>query len=195
MDKYFLNKQFCENDEPDKTVFNNITTSEELHYIAENYNWDNGTLVLEWIAESELCSEATALMIFWRGQPYDYTKYKYNAKSIEYVDMDVFNLIKNIMEKYKNGFYKKTSIKYDPEDDMPEIMSMETNGEEPYIYYEKKEANSWFGDYVEILLMRCDNCMELYNIAYLMNIMTFGKNWKKLIEHKYCDKGIALFIY
>jgi hypothetical protein len=201
MDEKFLDEKFCENNEPNKAVFDKIATSNELHYIAENYNWDNGITVLEWIAESELCSEATALMIFWRGQPYDYVKYNYYAKSIKHMDMDVFNLIKNVMEKYKNGFYKKTSIKYNPKEDMPndenipEIMFKETYGEEPYIYYRKEEIFSWFGEYLENLLARCDSSMELYNIAYLMDIMTFSRNWEKLIEHKYCDKGIALLIY
>jgi hypothetical protein len=201
MDKDSLNKKFCENDEPDKFTFDKIKTSKELHYIVENYNWDNGTTVLKWIAESKLCSEATALMIFWRGRPYDYVKYNYNTKSIDRVDMDVFNLLKNIMDKYKHEFYKKTSIKYNPKEDMPdeenipEIMFKETGGEEPYIYYEKEETNSWFGEYLENSLARCDNSMELYNIAYLMDIMVFSRNWKKLIEHKHCDKGTALLIY
>ncbi|MDR2925564.1 MAG: DUF4274 domain-containing protein [Azoarcus sp.] len=204
MDNKELDKYFNEVEEPDKDIFNKLTTSEELHYIAENHNWDNGIIILEWIIENKLCSEATALMIFWRAQPYDYTKYNYNAKSIKYIDIDIFNLIKVIIKNYENGFYKKTSIKYDPKEDMPkyenipEIMFEETNGEEPYIYYDEKEVNSWFGEYFDNLLARCDNSMELYNIVYLLatkSRLEFSKQYKKLLEHKYCDKGIALFIY
>jgi hypothetical protein len=199
-----LDKYFNENDEPNKEIFDKLTTPEELHYIAENHNWDNGITVLKWIVDNKLCSEATALMIFWRAQPYDYVEYKYDAKSLKYADTDIFDLIKIIMKNYKNGFYKKTSIKYNPKEDMPEddnipeIMYQETNGEEPYIYYDEKEVNSWFGEYLENLLARCDNSMELYNIAYLLEQKfspSFINTWSKILEHKHCDKGIALFIY
>jgi hypothetical protein len=205
MDKDFLDKYFNEVDEPDKEIFNKLTSSEELHYIAENHNWDSGITVLEWIVKNKLCSEATALMIFWGAQPNDYLKYNLNSKSLKnYDDMDIFNLIRTVMKNYKNGFYKKCLIKYNPKDDMPEdenipeIMFQETNGEEPYIYYDEKEVISWFGEYMESLLTRCENSIELYNIAYLLekkSLYEFSKQYGKILENKNCDKGIALFIY
>lgn len=204
MDFNKLDKYFNDVDEPVREIFNKLTAPEELHYIVENHNWDGGITVLEWIVENKLCSEATALMIFWRSRPYDYLEYNVNTKNIKNVDMNIFNLIKTIMEKYEKGFYKKTSIKYNPKDDMPEnentpeTMYKETNGEEPYIYYEEKEAVSWFGEYMERLLARCDSCMELYNIAYILEHYSpyeFSKHFRKILNHKYCDKGIALFIY
>jgi hypothetical protein len=196
-----LDKYFNEIDEPNKKIFNKITTPEELHYIAENHNWDNGITLLEWIVESQLCSEATALMIFWRAQPYDYLKYNLNKKlpKDDYVDTDIFNLIKTIMEKYKNGFYKKTSIKYNPKEDMPEnipeIMFEETMGEEPYIYYDGKEVNSWFGEYMDTQIARCNSSIDLYNIAYLLNGYGLINNYEKIISSEYYDKGIALLLY
>jgi hypothetical protein len=200
MDFKELDEYFNENEEPRREIFNILTTSEELHHIAENHNWDNGITVLEWIVESTLCGEATALMIFWMAQPNDYVKYNFNENSIKYVDMDIFNLIKTIMKNYVKGFYKKTSIKYNPKDDIweeniPDIMYEETTGEEPYIYYDEKESFSLFGDYLESLLVRCDNSMELYNIVYLLVPMELSKTYDKIFEHKHCDKGIALFIY
>jgi hypothetical protein len=148
VDFEYLDKNFNETDEPNKEVFNKLTTSEELHYIVKHHNWDNGITVLEWITESPLCSEATALMIFWLARPYDYIGIDYNTKSIKHGDINIFNLIKMIIENFTKGFYKKTSIKYNPKEDMPkdenipEIMFKETNGEEPYIYYDAMEINS-----------------------------------------------------
>jgi hypothetical protein len=196
----YLNKYFNENEEPYQESFDKLTTPEELHYIANNHNWDNGITVLEWIVKSKLCSEATALMIFWRAQPYDYTEYNYEAKVIKNGDIKIFYLIKTIMENYKNGFYKKTKIKYDPKEDMPEentpeIMFEETNGEAPYIYYEEKEVNSWFGEYLENKIEACENSMELYNIVYLIQSSNLKNIYEKILENKYCDKGIALLIY
>ncbi len=186
MDFNKLDKYFNENEKPNKEIFDRLTSSEELHYIAENHNWDNGITILEWIAESKLCSDATALMIFWRAQPYDYIKYNYNSKNIKNVDMNIFKLIKKIKENYKNGFYERTSIQYNPKNDMPEnipeIMLQETNGEEPHIYYDEKESFSLVGDYLDNLLAKCDNSMELYNIAYLLSMNVLLDTYKKYLN-------------
>jgi hypothetical protein len=201
MDFKDLDKYFNDVDEPNKEIFDTLTTSDELHYIVENHNWDNGITVLKWIIKSKLCSEATALMIFGLAQPHEYTKYNYNSKNIKNIDMDIFNLIKTIMENYKKGFYKKTLIKYNPEDDMPKnenipgIMYQETNGEEPYIYYDVEEVKSWFGEYLKNEIAKCNDSMELYNIAYLTEYRNLLDNYKNILDHKYCDKGIALLIY
>jgi hypothetical protein len=139
-------------------------------------------------------------MIFWHAQPYDFVEYNYNAKDINNGDIKVFNLIKKILENYKSGFYKKTDIKYNPKEDMPEnvnipeIMFEETIGEEPYIYYEEKEVNSWFGEYLERQIARCENAMDLYNIAYLLKYNLIN-SYKNILDNKYCDKGISLLIY
>jgi hypothetical protein len=200
MDFEYLDKYFNENDEPDKNIFGKITSSEELHYIADRHNWDNGITVLKWIVVNELCSEATALMIFWRAQPFDYVEYNYNARKIKSGNIDIFNLIKTIIENYKNGFYKKTSIKYNPKNDMPEndipeIMFEETNGEEPYIYYDEKEVNLWFGEYLENQIEKCESSIDLYNIIYLLEYKSLADNYEKILIHKHCDRGIALFIF
>ncbi len=157
---------------------------------------------MQWIAESNLCSEATALMIFWLAQPQDYTRYRWNAKKLpEYDDIDVFDLIRTILENYKKGFYKKTVISYDPKEDMPEsivipdIMYQPTKGEEPYIYYEKKEIDSWFGEYLYNKIYRCDNAIDLFNIASLLGYNREIKIYEQIINHPFCDKGIALMIF
>ena len=74
-------------------------------------------------------------------------------------------------------------------------MFQETNGEEPYIYYDKKDAYSFFGEYLNSLFARCDNCMELYNIVNLLQSNVLFNNYIKILEHKHCDKGIALLVY
>jgi hypothetical protein len=202
MDIKKLDNYFNEVEEPNRVIFNKLTTAEELHYIAENHNWDNGITVLEWIIENNLCSEATALMVFWRAQPYDYIKFSYNVKSLKLYDnvnIDIFNLIRKILKNYTQGFYRKSSIKYNPKEEIseavPEIMFQGTNGEEPYIYFDEKDSFSMFGDYLDGLLAKCESTMELYNIAYLLSQDVFFHNHEKIFEHKHCDKGIALFAY
>ncbi|MDR3295690.1 MAG: DUF4274 domain-containing protein [Clostridiales Family XIII bacterium] len=200
--KEFLNTHFYDGmDEPDRNIFESLSTPEELHYIAENHNWDDGTMVLRWIAESPLCSEATALVIFWRAQPDDFTKYKLNAKTVsQYDDMDVFDLIRTVLARYEKGLYAKTSISYDPIEDMPEeqsvpdIMFQPANGEEPYIHYVEEDVRSWFGEYLDSQISSCDTAMDLYNIAALSK-WSDPALYAKILAHPLCDRGVALLVY
>jgi hypothetical protein len=197
----FIENYFNENDEPRREYFNALSTSEELHYIADRHNWDGGITVLEWIAESPLCAEATALTIFWRAQPNDFLAYDYKATKIKDNDVRVFDLIRTIVKNYENGFYAKSEIAYDPNEDMPEeenvpqIAFEKSGGEEPYIYYDKKEVASWFGEYLQSQIYRCENSIDLYNIAYLLDPFGLSKTYKAIIENDKCDKGIALMIF
>ncbi len=198
----FIDNHFNECDEPTRAEFDQLTTSEELHYLACNYNFDSGVNVLQWIAESEQCSEATALLIFWSAQPEEYTEYSWNAKKLpQSVEVEVFDLIRTIIENFKKGFYRKTDISYDPKEDMPEsdiipqIMLQSTNGEEPYIYYNDGEVDSWHDDYLDNQLYRCDNAIELFNIAGLLKYGRIIEIYHKVINHPFCDKGIALMCF
>ena len=201
MDSEELDSFLEEIEEPRKN-FDKLTPSEQLYYIARYYNWDNGIAVLQRIAENKLCSEATALMLFWRALPTEFLEYDYDAGVTEYGEDDAFTLVKTIMENYKHGFYQKTSIKYDPKEDMPkdkpipEIMLEGTNGEEPYIYYEDLKVNwDWSPEQLEGQIERCENPMDLYNIAYLLREHILLRCLQKILGHRHCDKGIALMLY
>jgi len=199
--KEFIEAHFSQGDSPTRKEFEQLTTSAELHYLAENYTWEDGVEVLQWIAESDFCSEATALMIFWLSQPEDYIEYSWNAKKFpEYFEVEVFDLIRTIVENFKKGFYKKTDISYDPKEDMPEsdivpeMMLQATSGEEPYIYYDEKEVSSWFGEYLDSRISRCENEIELFNIGALLHYMDI-EIYEKVLNHPLCDKGIALMLF
>lgn len=198
----FIDAHFNEADSPTQKEFEQLTTSEELHSVAYNHNWDSGVEVLQWIAESKLCSEATALMIFWGAQPEEYTEFNWNSKKLpQYTKIEVFDLIRTIMENFKKGFYKKTNISYNPQNDMPEsdvvpqIMLQSTNGEETYIYYDESEVDSWFGEYLYNKLYRCDSAIELFNIVAVLKYGKIIEICEKVIDHPLCDKGIALLCF
>lgn len=197
----FIDVHFNESDSPKREKFEQLTTSEELHYLVSNHNWDSGIEVLQWIAESELCSEATALMIFWRAQPEEYTGFHWDAKKLPRYT-EIFDLIRIIIENFKNDFYKKTDISYDPKDDMPQtdiiplFMLQATNGEETYIYYDESEVASWFGEYLDNQLYRCNSAIDLFNIVFLLKSgKTIMEVCRKIIDHPFCDKGIALLCF
>ena len=196
-----IEAHFGETDNPTREEFEQLTTSAELHYVAQNHNWDSGVEVVQWIAESDLCSEATALMIFWRAQPEEFTEYSWSAKKLpRHVEIEIFDLIRTIGENFKKGFYKKSDIAYDPKEDMPEsdavpeMMLQATEGEEPYIYYDENEIASWFGENLDNKISRCDSEIELFNIGALLKYKGI-EVYQKVLDHPLCDKGTALMLF
>ncbi|MDO5077072.1 DUF4274 domain-containing protein [Corynebacterium sp.] len=49
--------------------FAGITSPEELHYLAKDYNFDDGFWVLEQIINNPFCDIRTARMLFWLSEP------------------------------------------------------------------------------------------------------------------------------
>lgn len=203
--KQFIDDNFYEGldeNELDKSKFNQLTTPHELHYLAKNHNWDNGVKLLQWIVESDICSEATALEIFWLSQPDEFQIYKLSETiKGDYAgnENEIFQLIKTILTNFENNLYKKTDIHFDPtiytklEPKVPNFMKEPINGEETYIYLEKTEVNSWFGEILESKIRRCDTTMELYNIASFVEYET-GRV-ELILNHPLCDRGIATMLF
>ncbi len=199
--KQFIDDHFHEGSNLDKNIFDRISSSIELHYLADQHNWDNDVEVLQWIVESEHCSEATALLIFWRAQPQEFTIFDWNAKKISSnFDFDIFQLIKTIVPHFKSGFYKKdTEISYSPasdrstsEEDIPAMMRLATHGQEAIVYYDKVEVNSWFGEYLNSKINSCAIHEDLFNIAYFVRD---PESAKLILAHPLCDKGIAVLVF
>ena len=204
--KQFIDDNFYEGldeNELNRAKFELLTSPYELQYLAENHNWDGGIKILHWIAESNICSEATALELFWLSQPKEFQKYKLTENIEEdYVgdENEIFQLIKKILNNFENGFYKKTNIHFDPtihietEQQIPDFMKQATSGEETYIYLEKSEVDNWFGEILENKIKRCDTTIELYNIASFVKYQ-LDKRDELILKHPLCDKGIALMLF
>ena len=106
----FINTHFHEGiqqSELDESIFRALKTTEELHYLATHHNWDNGVKVLQWIVESPICSEATALELFWLAQPQDFQQYKLDITLQDEYLNEVFTLLKTILKNYPDSFYQK----------------------------------------------------------------------------------------
>lgn len=174
--------------------FQKFNTPYKLHNLASRSLFQ----VQQWIIESKLCSEATALMLFWKTCPHEFLSYSWKAKSCSRIDD--FNFIRTIINNFEKGFYLKTDISYDPSEAIskaniiPDVVLQASNGEEPYIYIDKKEVHSWFGDYLDSKIERCDTTIELYNIAVSLRHREMDV-YEKIIDHSFCDKAIAIMIY
>ncbi|MDO6792502.1 DUF4274 domain-containing protein [Tamlana sp. 1_MG-2023] len=103
-----------ENDEetiPDFKKFQTLNSAEQ-YYLSDNYNWDDGTIVLDWIIDSPKCDKGTACLIFWRAEP-DYY-YDYTAENIEEYQADVWHLLQKIVERFKKNDFKSSKFEFIP---------------------------------------------------------------------------------
>jgi hypothetical protein len=156
----YLVDNFYQNWDYDYNVLDSISTSEELHFIAEIFNWDYNIELLMKIINNPLCDKGTALMIYWLSCPGYYTQFD-NEEDVD-INPEIFVLIKNIEENYKTGFYKNENILFNPNSDqkfgniaksngeqdgdkweIEKIMFKPTNGE-AFPEYKWKTANSDF---------------------------------------------------
>ena len=173
--------------------FQQINSPDEIHKLAKRCYF----YIQEWIADSKVCSEATALMLFWDNSPFEHTRLSWKTRK---GTNDNFDLLKTIITNFEKGLYLKTDISYDPTEKIaeaekiPDIVLQASQGEEPYTYLEQKEVHSWFGEYLHSQIIRCDSTIELYNIAVFLKHGEF-EVCKLIIEHSFCDKAIALLTY
>lgn len=89
---------------------------EDWHQVAWSWNYDSGTEPLEWIVSQPNCSKGTALLIYWTAGPRYMYQYA-NREEVGKYNLDVYDLIKVIEEKYTSGFYQKDDIYFDPKND------------------------------------------------------------------------------
>lgn len=191
-------------DKLDRETFEKFTTPEELHYLAQNWPWETTEeiQIIRWICESDLCSQATALMLFWYAQPQDYTCYKLGAK-IPYSN-DIFALIQLILFRFEKEAYHLYAIHYDPHHDMPTekveidrkmkkaICGETTWYEEDYI----KEISWYTPSELEREIRCCTDRHYLHMAANgLLQFRDADHAARLIMENPHCDKGTALLLY
>jgi len=96
---------------PDFEKFKTLNSAEQ-YFLADNYNWDDGTIVLNWIVDSVKCDKGTASLIFWKAEPDFY--FNYTSETIEDYEKPVWDLLQKIVRKFKENGFKKSKLKFDP---------------------------------------------------------------------------------
>ena len=115
--KNFIEFSFNEDEDndveiiPDFEKFKTLNSAEQ-YFLADNYNWDDGPIVLDWIIDSPKCDKGTALLIFWRAEPDFY--FEYTADNIEEYEKPVWDLLQKILKKFKENGFKQSKYKFDP---------------------------------------------------------------------------------
>lgn len=111
----FIVDNFFERGDINLKFFEKLKSKEELHFLAEIYNWDYDITVLRKIIQSPYCDKGTALMLFWRACPEDILEFSNETKA-DY-ESDSYNLLQEIIEKYAKDEFKTNQISYDPRED------------------------------------------------------------------------------
>ena len=90
--------------------------AKQLHQLADQWNWDDGYEELHAIIAQRQCSLATALMLYWRGQPHYYRKFSHRDQ-IPFFNLGPYDLLKEIEERLRAGGFQHHGIAYDPRQD------------------------------------------------------------------------------
>ena len=90
---------------------------DDWHLVAEGWDWDRGEDPLWWIVTRPNCDKATALMVFWRSRPYQYL----GQPAWRDVDVDDYDLYHTIQARWAAGFYTRSEIAFDVEEDADPI--------------------------------------------------------------------------
>ena len=96
---------------PDFDIFKKLNSADQ-YFLAENYNWDNGIEVLNWIINSPKCDKGTATLIFWKAEPRDYAEF--DIENVGENEKEIFDLLQNIISKIKNREFKKSRFEFIP---------------------------------------------------------------------------------
>jgi hypothetical protein len=96
--------------------FSSVTDTEELQQFADGFNWDCGFDELRAVIEHPLCDQGTALLIYWRGQPGYFLRYRTIDETPAHA-RDQFAFLQEIEQRVRSGQYLENRFPYDPRND------------------------------------------------------------------------------
>ncbi|MGB2742196.1 MAG: DUF4274 domain-containing protein [Cognaticolwellia sp.] len=102
-----------------KSLFNSISNAEEIFYLAQSCNWDDGAIIPKWIIESPLCTKATALTIFWQSAPDEYMEHEFGSQvpgwkgEIDDEQTEILNILEQLVTRFKNNDFLNKDIAFD----------------------------------------------------------------------------------
>lgn len=150
-EQYALLKRYFWPDEEDEEIeegdfLAQLTSPEELHQLALNYNWDDGVETPAWIIKQPFCDRGTALLLFWRAAPRPYYYAYANRDDVPHsmiyeYDLSLYDLVQELEEKYLSDFFTHQNIAFNPANDygtnwINEYLDVERKKEIPSIMFE-----------------------------------------------------------
>lgn len=199
--KDFIDAHFHENlaeQDLSREAFDQLQTPQELAYLVSRHNWDTGVLLMHWVAQSPLCSRATAAEIFWLSQPHEYQSNRLGQRLKDTERQQTFALIQTLLQNYPDYYPNVPGLQFDPAPHIdpalpiPSFMSQATAGETSYVYFDKDDVNSWFESDWLAQISNASTAMELFNIAWFLDELELAT---PILAHPLCDRGIATLVF
>ncbi len=103
----------------DRALFETINRPEEIFFLAQSCNWDDGAVIPCWIVDSPLCTKAAALTIFWQSAPYEYMEHDFGSKivgwcgGVDEEQTEILNLLERLVKRFERNDFHPLSIKFD----------------------------------------------------------------------------------
>lgn len=124
--------------QPNRDAFSNLDHPADLHFLAYIYNWDDGSMVLEWLLDSLLCTRSTANLLFWRAAPDWYLKYSLNdIEACPSHARDGLIVLQKIVNKYHANAFSDFQIEFDPTSEIERITTKDPKWTFPPGVYDK----------------------------------------------------------
>lgn len=111
--KKFLDPYYeIETDEEFSEYLKKINSSECLHILASEINWDGDLEAIYYVINHPNCDRGTALLVYWYNQP-GYWGVKSESDIYDY-EIDSFNLHNELQKRLLGDYYNKSNICFDP---------------------------------------------------------------------------------
>ncbi|CAH0535481.1 hypothetical protein VST7929_03055 [Vibrio stylophorae] len=87
-----------------------LQSKEELHVVADHYNWDDNALPsLQAMIDHPLCDAGTALLLFWKGEGY-----RALSPNPGYASAEIITFFKTLYQRFCHQEFNSYSIAFDP---------------------------------------------------------------------------------
>jgi hypothetical protein len=86
----------------------------DWHRFALEANWDVANPMLRWIVQQADCDRATALHIFWSGEPFTWLPYGADREAVWSCEVGAedYDLLADIRERWVAGFYHRSEFRF-----------------------------------------------------------------------------------
>lgn len=96
-------------------------------WFACDSNYDGNGQLIDWMMDQPACPEAAALAVYWYSGAGYYGQYS-NREAAARFELETYDLLQKIQERYLSGFYKKSAVGFDPRNDPTPVGSLNTPG-------------------------------------------------------------------
>lgn len=142
IDSYYIEYNKITGEEVDrnkkkiKQLIAQLTNPEEIHYLATQYNWDNGDELIYEIVNHPHCDKGTALMLYYLAEPLlYYAKYKDIEDVIKNKEnnweINSFKLIKYIEDKIISDVYRTSLFSFNADKELKAYSVFNSNPRNP----------------------------------------------------------------